>query len=489
MKCKFCGEEMPERGNFCPMCGKDNSLEVEEELIIDPSVADESAAEQTCDEVAEDVAEQILPQAQKAKRTAIITGCIAALAVLALVLFLSLRGGLFQGNTDPTQSTQGTQGTQAPTGTIPADGNPDDATCKGSYTVEDQKAIELASQVVATVGNAQLTNAQLQIYYQMEIIEFLNQYGYYLSYFGLDYTQPLDVQQCPFMNGYTWQQYFLECALYSWQQAQALALEAQENNFLMDSQYQEQIDTADANMLASALQNGFTTADEFLQAQCGVNTTMADYKRYMEVYFNGYLYFSKLSSELEIPSDDVLTQYYEENKETLQEQGILQDGSYTVSVRHILMLVDGGVENADGTITFPDEAVAAEAYAQAQAVLDMWLADPTEENFAALAKEYTADVNGEQGGLYEGVYEGQMVATFNDWCFDETRQIGDYGIVTTRFGYHIMFFSGRGEETWLTNTRSAYMSQMETQLMDDMLEKHAFDVEYEKIALAFVSLV
>ena len=34
MKCKYCSEEMPERGNFCPICGGDNSLEPE--IIIDP---------------------------------------------------------------------------------------------------------------------------------------------------------------------------------------------------------------------------------------------------------------------------------------------------------------------------------------------------------------------------------------------------------------------------------------------------------------------
>ena len=34
MKCKYCNEEMPEKGNFCPICGGDNSLEPE--IIIDP---------------------------------------------------------------------------------------------------------------------------------------------------------------------------------------------------------------------------------------------------------------------------------------------------------------------------------------------------------------------------------------------------------------------------------------------------------------------
>ena len=35
MKCKFCNEELPERGNFCPICGGDNS-EAREEIRIDP---------------------------------------------------------------------------------------------------------------------------------------------------------------------------------------------------------------------------------------------------------------------------------------------------------------------------------------------------------------------------------------------------------------------------------------------------------------------
>ena len=39
MKCKYCNEEMPEKGSFCPMCGGDNSLETEdilEEIELDP---------------------------------------------------------------------------------------------------------------------------------------------------------------------------------------------------------------------------------------------------------------------------------------------------------------------------------------------------------------------------------------------------------------------------------------------------------------------
>ena len=159
-----------------------------------------------------------------------------------------------------------------------------------------------------------------------------------------------------------------------------------------------------------------------------------------------------------------------------------------MNVRHILIAVEGGTENDDGTITFPEEALAQQALAEAERILNLWLENPTEENFGALALEYTADGNGSEGGLYTGVAAGKMVRTFNDWCFDPQRQVGDYGIVETRFGYHIMYFSARGEETWLTNTREVYLSQQQSALLEAMMAQYELKVSYGKIALANVDL-
>ena len=39
-----------------------------------------------------------------------------------------------------------------------------------------------------------------------------------------------------------------------------------------------------------------------------------------------------------------------------------------------------------------------------------------------------------------------MADTFNDWCFDSSRQAGDTGIVETTYGYHVMYFSGYSTE-------------------------------------------
>jgi hypothetical protein len=102
-----------------------------------------------------------------------------------------------------------------PEANIPANGNPDDETCKGSYTVNDVMAKVLGKKVVATIGEHTLTNAQLQTFYWMQVQNFLtSEYGNYMMYYGLlDYTQPLDTQICPMAENLTWQQFFLKEAL------------------------------------------------------------------------------------------------------------------------------------------------------------------------------------------------------------------------------------------------------------------------------------
>ncbi len=116
-----------------------------------------------------------------------------------------------------------------------------------------------------------------------------------------------------------------------------------------------------------------------------------------------------------------------------------------VDVRHILVMPE-----KDESGKASEEAWAA-AEKEANEIYEEYLAgDKTEESFSALAKEHSEDGNASVGGIYENVYKGQMVAPFENWCFDEARQPGDTGIVETSFGYHIMYFVGVGESN-LTN--------------------------------------
>ena len=124
----------------------------------------------------------------------------------------------------------------------------------------------------------------------------------------------------------------------------------------------------------------------------------------------------------------------------------------TIDIRHIL------IQPEAGTLTAEDEGYEAElaelkdaAKARAEELYEQWKAgEATEESFSALAMAESSDSSKYVGGLYTNVAQGQMVTTFNDWCFDESRESGDTGIVESDYGYHIMYFVGENLPYWKT---------------------------------------
>ena len=119
------------------------------------------------------------------------------------------------------------------------------------------------------------------------------------------------------------------------------------------------------------------------------------------------------------------------------------------NVRHILVNFEGGTTDDLGYTTYTDEEKAA-AKVAAEEILTEWKAgEATEASFAGLAAEKSGDPGSTaNGGLYEDIYPGQMVAAFDAWCFEEGRKEGDTGIVETEYGYHVMYFSGNSDTTY-----------------------------------------
>jgi len=155
-----------------------------------------------------------------------------------------------------------------------------------------------------------------------------------------------------------------------------------------------------------------------------------------------------------------------------------------VNVRHILAAFEGGtVNNVTGQKVFTDAEKAA-AKKVAEELLEQWLAgEATEESFADLANKHSDDGDGTTGGLYEDVYPGQMVTNFNDWCFDESRKTGDYGIVESPYGYHVMFYSGDSELTYRNQMVSNDKLNADLESWQKALNEAA---KVEKIALELV---
>ena len=75
-----------------------------------------------------------------------------------------------------------------------------------------------------------------------------------------------------------------------------------------------------------------------------------------------------------------------------------------------------------------------------------------------------------------------MVATFNDWCFDESRQTGDHGLVKTQYGYHILYFVD-SDEIWFATAEADLISQTVNAKLPEAKEKYPITIDYSAIKL------
>ena len=446
MNCKKCNAEMGEDMKFCPACGADQ------------------------------------------EKTGLGAGKIALLVILAVAaiavvaaLVLGGKGGTTPPETTapsaPAASGESTPAETVPM-TIPADGNPDDATCKGSYTLAEGAAFN-GDAVVATMGEHKLTNTELQVYYWMQVYDFLNQYGSYASMFGLDYTKPLDMQ-LSLEGTMTWQQYFLDAALDTWTNYQAMCNEANAASYVLDEEYVIYLEDLPENLESSALEMGYESAEDMIRRDMGPNASLAGYLNYLNNYYLGYMYYGDTLEQIPV-SDADIEAYFEAHAEEYKANGLEKTDERYVDVRHILITPEGGD-------TATEEQWAA-AEQKANEVMNEWLSkNPDEDGFAVMAQVYSQDPgSASNGGLYEDVYVGQMVEEFENWCFDAARKTGDYGIVKTSYGYHIMYFVG-SDLVWRLTAEQDLMVEKGNEFLQSILDKNPAQIDYSVIELGEVNL-
>jgi len=82
------------------------------------------------------------------------------------------------------------------------------------------------------------------------------------------------------------------------------------------------------------------------------------------------------------------------------------------------------------------------------------------------------------------VLKDYMVTEFNDWMYNEKREVGDVEIVKTTYGYHIMYHVGDGEIAWKLSAES-YLEQEDYEEYLKALEK-TYPVTYDNAKLATI---
>ena len=421
-------------------------------------------------------------EAPKKKVWPMIVGISVTVILLAVLgYFLLDQFGVWD-EKDPKETTAATtaDGTEATGEATEPEATINPNFVASNYAVPDEQAATKGDVVVATMGSVELTNSMLQIYYRLQIMEFLNYYGSYLSYIGLDYTQPLGGQPCYYDDEISWEAFFVDTAIETWQQDQALAQLAAEEGFTLDPEIEAEFENIATSLNEQAVEGGYEDAEAMIKAVLGPANTLEGYMEYIRLSTIASEYYNSVYAAAQ-PTDEEAKAYYEENKATFEESGITLDCGLESAVRHILV----SPEVSEGASEATEEQWKA-CYAEAERILQEWKdGAATEESFAALVPTYTADTgSAETGGLYENINPtSNYVENFLNWSVDMSRQPGDTGIVESTYGYHIMYFVS-GEPYWLVSARAQVLSSITQGKMEEGMTKFPLERLDDNIALS-----
>lgn len=454
-----------------------------------------------------------------------------------------------------------------------------------TYGALDSSGVLQRGRTAMETENFKVTNTMMTYFFRTQYNNFVNRYGQYLSYFGLDTSKSLKSQYYDTAKTTTWFAYFMDSAVSQAEETLVLCEQAKKNDLSLDDEDKKDIDDAIDTLKSYAKMYGMS-ANEYVSAMYGAGVKVKDVRACLELsqlaskqaekmedsyvfdeaarsayveehksdfYSAEYLTYT-FKADYEKDADDAaktaakeiakgladalaektteetfyqaihdrkvaeaaaeakegeepkavedkaddyrstkafgettdLEKWLFDAERKVGDTTVIEDGDdyavylvtktvakeeyLTVNVRHVLFGTDA-YENKDA------------AKAKAQEVMNSFKAGTVnEEEFAKLVKEFSTDTGSvEEGGLYENVYKGQMVDSFNDWCFDEARKTGDVDLVESDNGWHLMYFVGNGEAKWSMDADYALKNDAYKKDLDSYKAAFPVTVNYDNL--------
>ena len=464
--------------------------------------------------------------------------------LIALLLCMAMLMGCGAAPTPaPSETTAGPTAATEPLPTAPANGDPDNVTCLGSYTASEAELQEAGDDVVAVItvtrteivevpssgeGDTEaseptydtieiveehtLTNRQLQVFYWMEVAAY-QQAGHEI---GPDLSQGLDTQICPIDDTVnSWQQYFLREALDTWSMSQALILHStyvpreleeayqpdpklhaehfvdipasevyygNQTKYKPNAMHQAYLDDLPTLLTQLAQEKGFADAEAFAMATAHVSAD--ELVAAIAAYNLGYIHFTELTYDI-TATEEAVESYFAEHEDSYAQQGITRDSGKYVDMRHLLMLPENATVAEDGTVTASEDDWS-RVYWNAQNKLSkINNTYPYDEGvFANAAANQSADAGSAmKGGLYEDLLPGQMPAELDAWLFDPARRPDDTAIIRTACGMHLVYYVS-GTDIWYKAAEQDLLAQLYNEKIDAIRELYPAQIDHSAIRIA-----
>ena len=268
-------------------------------------------------------------------------------------------------------------------------------------TIENS-GIREKNTVAVTIGEHEISNAELNYYFISYVNNFYSQYGSYASLLGLDVTKPLNEQVVNEETGETWADDLLKSAVENAKAVYALNDAAEAAGFTLTEDQLAEIDNyIETEMLYAQVYYGYTDLNDYLKAMYGPGANEESYRRYFRMAYTADAYQSAYYDDLSYEDAD-LREAEADNYDAYS--------SYSYNYYYL------------ASSKF-DDAAAAEAVAKELTADGINTVEALDAAIAGLS--INADVTGAASYASNDVLFGSISSIYADWVTDSARKTGD----------------------------------------------------------------
>ncbi len=394
------------------------------------------------------------------------------------------------------------------------------------------------NETFASVGGHKVTRLEFDYNYNIELNNYLNEYGSYMSMFGMSLSG--DLSQQMYSEELTFQDFFTQLAIENIRNNKALLAQAEAEGFTCDTAE----DYADFEQrLKSAASEAGMSVKDFVRDNYGSYATLSRISGFVKesLYLSRY-YDSIMDSKM--PSDEEAQNYYNENKneydsvdyrlltvdaelseapseeeitaamaeakkeaeeavKKVATEGELRENMTGSSVPYLVedWLFDASRKAGDTTVIentsghsyyvvafenrYLDETPTVTIRAivtgdgNGQAILDEWKGgNATEEGFAEICDKYNdPSIISTTGGLMESVQPSRMTPELEAWMSDSSRQAGDTAVIApegNEYSY-VVYYVSESDPWWLVSAKNTLLGNV----MEAYIEEITADITIE----------
>jgi hypothetical protein len=310
-----------------------------------------------------------------------------------------------------------------------------------------------------TIDGQKLNNAELGYYYIDNVNNFYssiyNQYGDYASLmaqysYGLDMTKPLNAQAYYGDENTTWADYFVDAAISSAKSTYAMYNLAQKEGFKLSEDEQAELDMALGQLNKQAVENGFSSGKEYLQALYGYGATVESFTEYTTVSAVAQAFYAAYADTLEYDSEAIRA--YEKDH-----YGEFSSYSFSYYYLSSDKFLSGGTKDDEGKITYSDEEKQA-ALAAAEEAANSLLGAGSTLLFNRNVKRLEINAENDNAAIttLEDVFysDSKIPTAVRDWLAEGNHEKGQMAVVpntvtstdaegnelTVTSGYYVVYF-------------------------------------------------